>query len=429
MHERRVVSLASASVKDWKNRHGGEEIESVACHKAEVTDPYSILYVTQSRQPGEQHSACELKPPQECRQEGLRKDHEPSKRVPYIDFLQSQHLPRGCQMDEACNNTPGEIIKHSAPETRLPEVPETEVHRRISQPPANCIAGSGGLRSLCMYSEEMDGRTSLVEPPRVPQTTPTQQQTALAALTRSQNPFHKLHNCQESLLGRSHRILQDSMLHIIETRLVGSPTGGISTPPCFIHSSPERASCDLSGLQRDRMDAPFRELAAIQTTAKIAALHGIRRLTSRHRRNSPAPQTTEDAVVGALCEQILHQQCRLKVQESRMYVQERRLHQLENLIGSPHVREAWQQRQHVEGLLWEQSARHLPAEAKYISHIMLSPSVISRASSTPNYLGTQCYDHLVASQQLGNSLEGEKKDDIVGPHRAASRKKPPFCCF
>lgn len=409
MHDQRVVRLASASLQDWESRHGDEDTESIASHVAEVTDPYSILDIRLFPKPGGLPSAHELTSLQECSNKRLRNDREPPRRVPYIESTQKQLLSHGCQMDETCNNTPGEITKRGAPEVRLPELPETEVHRTMGRVLANNTgsAGSERLRSLCVCSEELHGTASLVEPPGVLQTNPTQRQTTQAALSNFQHPFHHLYTCQESLLGKRHRILQDSLLHLFEERLASSPIGPISCLSRFIHSSPERAPYGLTGLQQDRLDAAFSTLAAIQTTAEVAARHGTRGLASSPR----TPVATKDAVIGALCEQILHQQWRLKVQETRLYMQERRLHQLENLLSSPHARQAWQQRQHLEEHLWEQSpherARHPPANAKNNSHIMQIPSVISRARSTPTCLGTQSLLRRIYCPTARKSLWGK----------------------
>lgn len=213
-------------------------------------------------------------------------------------------------------------------------------------------------------------------------------------------------------------------------------------------SLPSSTSHVVRGLQETHPDRVF---AAFHISSETPEFNARRRGNSKE--GSRRRAATKDLIISALSEQIHHQQRCIQVQESRLFLQERRLHQLERALGSVRMQQEWTQQRQSREHLWQhlQQKEHHRSSSGYrgLHHVVPNQAMHLETTGVPLYPGAQWVDGLVtyfppracdaslvpydeapASHRLdiARYLKEVASDHAAGCPRSQTRKKPPFCC-
>ncbi|KAL8436172.1 hypothetical protein ACSSS7_001902 [Eimeria intestinalis] len=113
-------------------------------------------------------------------------------------------------------------------------------------------------------------------------------------------------------------------------------------------SLPRSTTNGVRGLQEAHAEGVF---AAFHISHETPEMGARRRGSSRE--GSRRRAATKDLIINALSEQIHHQQRCIQVQESRLFLQERRLHQLERVLGAVRMQQDWTHQRHSREHLWQ----------------------------------------------------------------------------
>ncbi|KAL8454274.1 hypothetical protein Emed_000383 [Eimeria media] len=220
----------------------------------------------------------------------------------------------------------------------------------------------------------------------------------------------------------------------------GRYASNLSLPPSSTHG--------VRGLQETHTERVF---AAFHISNETPEINARRRASSRE--GSRRRAATKDLIISALSEQIHHQQRCIQVQESRLFLQERRLHQLERVLGSVRMHQDWSQQRQPRDHLWQhlqQKTQHRSSSnSRGLHHVVANQAMHLEATDVPLYPGAQWVDGLVtyfppracdgalapcdeaaASHRLDITqyLREVASDHAAGCPRSQGRKKPPFCC-
>ncbi|KAL8455163.1 hypothetical protein Emag_001000 [Eimeria magna] len=165
----------------------------------------------------------------------------------------------------------------------------------------------------------------------------------------------------------------------------GRYASNLSLPPSAAHDQ---------GLEETHADRVF---AAFHISNETPEINTRRRGSSRE--GSRRRAATKDLIISALSEQIHHQQRCIQVQESRLFLQERRLHQLERVLGSLRMQQDWAQQRQSREHLWQhlqQKMQHRSSSGTGgLHHVVANQAMHLEATGVSLYPGAQWVDGLV----------------------------------
>lgn len=370
------------------------------------------------------------------------------KELPHKDSTQDQQLTEHPQTEEVCEP---KSSWHTSPRDALTEEPEMQqVKLRLHEVSRRCPCGKGScenganLKNSFKSPHGFHMRTLLVGPGEVLHRNPTGGRLRTQPdISNLHHPFQQLRSYSDPFFAGYQRLFTQSLLHMLETSM---PTDHISNLSLFHQISPGWASKGFPGLHQNNLDAAFSTVDTSQETRGLDEGERTERVSSRPSKANKAQVEANELLISALAEQIVHQQRDLQIQEGRIYLQERRIRQLEKLFDSMHLQQEWEQEQQQDEHPWKPPQRRTanPSSSDFerITHLTPNTAVNLRASATPDCQGCRtpvsplprrdgAGNVTAASGKLENIsryLEETGSEQDASNRRSAHRKKLPFCC-
>ncbi|CDI79780.1 hypothetical protein, conserved [Eimeria acervulina] len=313
-------------------------VESVSCNVTGLTSFYSPHGTAETNTPRDRQYERNAEQTQEHSQEFLQYTSDQSREMLHEGFVDSHQPYSEPIMDKACGSAKGEVVQAAATlvsvVTDVPQQGEgsncwhrnklvsgtsSEVLRNSSVPPEYHRRASLNETAPILGNKAYDR----VSPTR------------LFSTFSTQHVSRDLQVRSESSGQRNSRVFQQPLLQ--QEEVLPSKQPPIQSAPNVsrcLHSNREWASEGHSWPNQGVATTPVARFSAETNPEELTAIHGVRLRPNSPCKSSENSATAKDLVINALCDQIQHQQWKLRVQESRLHNQEQRLHELS--VGSRH---------------------------------------------------------------------------------------------
>ncbi|CDI82780.1 hypothetical protein, conserved [Eimeria praecox] len=330
LHSKGAVALSRAHMADLETCQRSTVVESVSCNVTGLTSFYSPHGTAEGSTPRERQYDRNAEQTQERNQEFLQYPTDQSRDMLHQGFVGSHHP----YSEPIMENTSGTMTEEVAQAPATLVSVATDVQQQAGEG-SSCRqrskivsqASSEPLRNSPM-TPEYRRRASLNETAPV-LGAKAYERLSPTRLFSTHHPSRELQVRSESSGQRGGRANQQPVLPQEEVSPSKTSAHNASSVPRCLHSNREWASEGQPWPHQGHATAP------VQTNpAELTAIHGVRLRPISPSKATENSLTAKDLVISALCDQIQHQQWKLKVQENRLHNQEQRLHELEAFVLS-----------------------------------------------------------------------------------------------
>lgn len=346
MHRRKAANSSTGDMTDSESCHRSTLVDSVSCNVTGLTSFYS---------PHGEAGTSTSKELQCERNEGLTPNRsqeivqyagEQSHDLFHQDFTDVQQPFSGLAMDNLSQNTKREATEGTAILLSVAtDVPKREMARSGSWYPRKTVSSASveALRSSPIPSD-FHRRASASEAVYILQTTAKGRGSPTRLFRRHVTP-RELRGHPPSSEKIDSTTSQQPVKERAETSATVDPATYASSAPEGIRSNRECVSGDQPWPDQSCATASLARLPAGANAAELHATQQIRQRPSSPYTSGDTSTFAKDLVISALCDQIQHQQWKIKTQESRLYHQEQRLHELEAFVSSFQAHQQWKSQQ------------------------------------------------------------------------------------
>lgn len=420
-HNKGAVSPLLSHMADLETCHRSTVVESVSCNVTGLASFYSPHGTAEANTPRERQYDRNAEKIQERNQEFLQYPTDQSREMLHESFVDSHQPYSEPMMENTGGSAKREIAQDAATLVSVvADVPEQAGEGSTCRYRSKIVSGASCevLRNSSVPPDHRR-RASLNEPGLLLETK-AYERVSPTRIFSVHHPSRGLQARSESAGQNSSRMLQQPFLQQEGISPSNPQTHSAANVSRCLHSNREWASEGQSCPHQGHATAPVAKFVEPNQT-ESTAIHGVRLRPSSPCKTSENSAATKDLVINALCDQIQHQQWKLRVQENRLHNQEQRLHDLEAFVSTFQAQQEWnqrQQQQHMCQLLSRPRGCHTLSSVEVVNDLASSSSGIPRVAANSSLIGTKT-----------TAVAYDSISDILCNYRIAFVKLPRLCLF